>query len=165
MSEKKFIFFTVGVTALIIAGAVLFLGKSESQQPKVTAVTNVAVTTAATSFDWGTIKINGGKVNKTFTIKNTGSDILKLYDVSTSCMCTTAQVKIDGQVSPYFGMHQQSSWVGEVSPGKSAELEVVFDPAFHGPEGVGDITRMVTVKTNSQSSPELVFSLTAKVVK
>lgn len=164
MNEKKFIFITIAVTILIIAGAVIFLGKSESQKPQVAAVTNVSLTTDSTSFDWGTIKLKGGKVDKTFTITNTGSDTLKLYEVVTSCLCTTAQVKINGNVSPYFAMHQKSSWVGEVAPGETAELEVVFDPAFHGPQGVGDITRMITVKTNAQSQPEVSFNLTAKVV-
>lgn len=149
---------------MIIAGAVLFLGKTETQQPKVAAATNASLTTDSTSFDWGTIQLNAGKVSKTFTITNTGSETLKLYEISTSCMCTTAQVKIDGTASPLFAMHQKSGWLGEVAAGKSAELEVVFDPAFHGPQGVGDISRQITVKTNAESSSELMFNLTAKVV-
>ena len=34
-----------------------------------------------TSFDWNTIPMSKGNAVKSFTIKNTGTDILKLYNV------------------------------------------------------------------------------------
>lgn len=118
-----------------------------------------------TNHDWGEIKINGGKAEKVFLIKNVGSGPLKLSDVSTSCMCTTAQVIIDGKGSPFFGMHQKSSWVGEIPAGKEAELKIVFDPAFHGPSGVGAMTRQIEVATNDKNNPKLEFMLKGVVVK
>lgn len=164
MNEKKFVIATIVVTVLIVVGAVVFIGKSEANKPSVALTEDVNVEVGETSYDWGTIKLSGGDAVKTFDIKNTGTTALKLYNVSTSCMCTTAQVLIDETKSPFFGMHQKSSWMGEVAPGKVATLSVVFDPDFHGPQGVGDISRQVTVATNDKSQPTLTFNLTAKVV-
>ena len=117
------------------------------------------------TYDWGEIKINGGNVQKVFLIKNTGVGILKLSGVSTSCMCTTAQVIIDGKGSPFFAMHQKSSWVGEIPVGKEAELKIVFDPAFHGPSGIGAMTRQIEIETNDMDNPKLEFVLKGNVVK
>jgi len=62
-------------------------------------------------------------------------------------------------------MHEKSSSVFEVKPGETAELLVEFDPAFHGPSGVGPITRTITMNTNDVKNPVLSFNLTANVVK
>lgn len=80
-------------------------------------------------------------------------------------MCTTAQLIIGDTKSPEFGMHSKSAYVMEVPGGETAELKVVFDPAFHGPNGVGPINRQITVETNDPSSPVLNFMLTAMVRK
>ena len=80
-------------------------------------------------------------------------------------MCTTAQLKTAEQSSKKFGMHQKNSSVFEVNPGETAELLVEFDPAFHGPSGVGMISRTITMNTNDTKNPTLEFSLTANVVK
>ncbi len=71
---------------------------------------------------------------------------------------------INGEESPNFGMHSNSSWLGEVEPDQGAELVVTFDPAFHGPSGTGQISRIVTVETNDQNNPTLEFKLSANVI-
>ena len=90
---------------------------------------------------------------------------MQLTGIKTSCVCTKAQVVIDGKTSPYFSMHSTSSWVGEVAPGKEAQLTVIFDPAFHGPTGVGPIERLIDIQTNDIQNPNLEFSLKGVVVK
>lgn len=117
------------------------------------------------SFDWGTIDYGGGDAVAEFSINNPGSGTLSLSEVSTSCMCTTAQVIINENKSPYFGMHQKSSWIGQVPPGGEAKLKVIFDPAFHGPSGVGPVTRQIVIKTNDPQNPKLEFNLKGTVVK
>ncbi len=114
---------------------------------------------------WGNIPINGGNVTKTFTIKNTGTGALKLFNVKTSCHCTKAHVTIAQENSPDFGMDGVSSWVGEVPPGRQAKLTVIFDPAFHGPQGIGSLNRFVLVETNDGGNPKLTFTLTGTVIK
>lgn len=120
---------------------------------------------SVTSFDWGNIDYGGGDVTAEFSINNPGSGTLSLSEVSTSCMCTTAQVIINENKSPYFGMHQKSSWIGQIPPGGQAKLKIVFDPAFHGPSGVGPVTRQIVMKTNDPDHPKLEFNLTGNVIR
>jgi len=74
-------------------------------------------------------------------------------------------LKTSSQTSPKFKMHEKSSYVFEVNPGETAELIVEFDPAFHGPSGVGPITRTITMNTNDTKNSTLTFNLTGNVVK
>jgi len=124
---------------------------------------NARVEISEKSYDWGEIQINEGAVERVFEIKNTGSGELSLSNISTSCMCTTAQLILGDESSPEFGMHTKSSYVMNVPEGQTAQLKVVFDPAFHGPSGVGPINRQIKVETNDPSTPELNFMLTAIV--
>jgi hypothetical protein len=117
------------------------------------------------SHDWEQIDINGGSVEKVFQIKNTGSSDLEVTNFKTSCMCTEVQVTIAGKYSPVFGMHTSSGWRGVVKPNETADVVVGFDPMFHGPGGVGPITRMVSFNTNDKSNPTIEFQLSGNVVK
>jgi len=45
----------------------------------------------------------------------------------------------------------------QIEPGQTAEVEAVFDPAAHGPAGVGVIERQVTLELNGQSPLQLSF--------
>ncbi len=166
-SKKGIDSFLIGiviVTVLILGGAVYF-GTKMGATTQVSADTQVETQIGETKYDWGTIDINGGIVSKSFTIENSGTTPLKLYDVKTSCMCTTAQLKTASNSSKKFGMHEKNSSVFEVAPGESAEVLVEFDPLFHGPSGVGPISRTVTMNTNDASRPTLSFQLSANVVK
>lgn len=164
MIDKKIIIIFILITALILAGGIFFLSKSETSA-NITASQNAKASIDLKTFDWGEINMKSGNVSKTFTIKNSGTDTLKLYKVRTSCHCTKAQVKIGDATSPYFGMNPVSSWIGEVSPGQEAQLEVIFDPAYHGPQGVGPINRLVAVETNDKNNSTIEFSLTGTVIK
>lgn len=165
MSEKKVIIIMVISTVILLFGGIFFLTKTTSTS-QITASQNArAYTVDPTSFDWGTIPMNKGNITKTFIIKNTGTDTLKLFNVKTSCHCTKAYVTINGNDSPSFGMDSLSSWTGEVPAGKEAKLTVVFDPAFHGPQGIGPINRFVSVETNDKANAKLTFTLTGTVVK
>lgn len=166
MNEKKVFLGTIGITVLLLIGGVTFLTKTDSSASKISASANVKVSLVdPVNFDWGTIPMDKGDATKAFIIKNTGTDILKLSNVRTSCHCTKAYVTINGTDSPSFGMDSLSSWVGEVTPGGQAKLTAIFDPAFHGPSGIGPVNRFVSVETNDSSHPKLTFSLTGTVVK
>ncbi|MCA9343137.1 DUF1573 domain-containing protein [Candidatus Saccharibacteria bacterium] len=153
------------VTVLLLVGAIFFGSKMGATAQDVEPDAEVAMSVAENTYDWGTVDYDGGIVSKTFAIENSGATPLKLFDVKTSCMCTTAQLKSASQTSKKFGMHEKSSSVFEVKPGEKAELVVEFDPAFHGPSGVGPINRTVTMTTNSTDNPTLAFQLTANVFK
>ncbi|MCJ7838363.1 MAG: DUF1573 domain-containing protein, partial [Burkholderiales bacterium] len=84
--------------------------------------------------------------------------IRKLY---TSCMCTTAALVKDGKAGEAFGMpgHTPIPTINvPIKPGEQAFVEVVFDPAAHGPAGVGPIERVVTLENNGGQPLELEFA-------
>lgn len=163
MSDKKIIMTIIGLSLLVLIGGVALASRAPTP-PEIVTSSQVKIDVAETTHDWGTIPLNDGKVEKTFTVKNIGTEILRLANVETSCMCTQAKVSINGKESPYFGMHSNSAWIGELDPGNEAELQVVFDPSYHGPSGTGQITRIVSVDTNDQNNPRLEFKLTANVI-
>lgn len=162
MTERKIILIIIASTLLILFGGVYVLSTTTTPPTTSKRVKALAVQTA---FDWGTINMSNGNVEKTFAIKNTGNETLKLFNVKTSCHCTKARVKIGKEESPDFGMTGLSSWVGQVVSEQEAELTVIFDPAYHGPQGVGPINRFVSVETNDSSNPKLTFTVTGTVVK
>lgn len=121
-------------------------------------------------FDFKTISMADGKVSHRFEIKNSGSEPLKIKKVYTSCMCTVASVT-DAKGAAYgpFGMpgHGGGSSPAaiEVNAGESITVEAVFDPAAHGPQGVGKIKRVVYLETNSVDQPQTQLTFSAEVVK
>lgn len=165
MNDKKIIIIFIAITLLVLGGGIFVLSTTTAGPAKITATQNAKAEVLEKTFDWGNIPYSGGNATKTFTIKNSGSDTLKLTGVKTSCTCTKAQVEIDGKTSPFFSMHATSGWVGEVAAGKEARLLVIFDPAFHGPTGVGPMERLISVTTNDAQNPTLEFSLKGVVVK
>lgn len=162
--DKKLIVIVLAATIVLMAGGVLVINLTNT--PQITASQNAkAYVSDPTSHDLGKVDYAGGVVKKSFTIKNTGNDALKVYNIKTSCHCTKAYVTIGGQDSPNFGMDSVSSWMGEVGNGKEAKITVVYDPAFHGPAGIGPFTRFASVETNDKSNPKLIFTLSGTVIK
>ncbi len=164
---KGFDVFLVGIIAatFLLLGGVILVGSQMGASADVSTDTQVETQVNATRHDWGTIGIDDGITTTTFIIENNGSSPLKLYDVKTSCMCTTAQLRTSETSSKQFGMHENTKSVFEFPSGERAELVVSFDPAYHGPSGIGPIERAVTMRTNDASQPTLSFQVSALVVK
>lgn len=122
-------------------------------------------------FDFGDVSMARGKVNHSFNIKNQGDGYLTISNISTSCMCTSASLTVNGKTSPTFGMPGHganfSFWSEKLKPGEEAELEVVFDPNAHGPNATGPITRVITLLSDdgSQKDSKTTLTITANVVK
>lgn len=165
MNDKKIIIVMIVSTIILLFGGIFFLTKTTGTSQITTTQNAKAYVADPTSFDWGPVPMNKGNVTKVFTIKNTGTDTLKLYNIKTSCHCTKAYVSINKVDSPSFGMDSLSSWTGEVPKGTEAKLTVIFDPAYHGPSGMGAINRFVSVETNDRANSKLTFTLTGTVVK
>ena len=162
MKNNTIIISIIAASVLILVGGVALVSRAP-RPPEIVASQSAKAEATEMSYDWGTIDLNGGKVEKTFSIRNSGTGPLEIANVKSSCMCTEAQITINGEKSPFFGMHASSSWLGSVQPGDTAELFVVFDPAFHGPSGVGQITRVISLETNDTERKNLEFTLTANV--
>ncbi|MBI5079409.1 DUF1573 domain-containing protein [Candidatus Wolfebacteria bacterium] len=129
-----------------------------------------ALTAEESHFDFKTISMANGKVSHRFELKNSGPEPLKIKKVYTSCMCTVALVtNAKGAAYGPFGMpgHGDSSLGAniEINAGESIVVEAVFDPAAHGPQGVGKIKRVVYLDTNSADQPQTQLTFSAEVVK
>ncbi len=113
------------------------------------------------SFDFGTISMAKGKVSHAFKVKNTGNEPVPVGKIYTSCMCTQVTMTKGGEKWGPFGMpgHVSVPSIDQtLAPGEEVELEAIFDPAAHGPAGVGTINRQVFMETNGIKIMQLGFS-------
>lgn len=156
--NKTTTFFAVGIGAVLVA---LFLmgrpGEGLTETTTVSAGTS-ALAAAETAFDFGSISMAKGKVQRRFAVQNTGSAPAAITRMYTSCMCTSASiVKGDERLGP-FGMqgHGFNPRIDmKLAPGETAEVIVTFDPAAHGPAGVGTIARTVYLEQDGAEPLEL----------
>jgi len=122
-----------------------------------------ALTVEESLYDFGAISMSAGKVSHSFVVKNSGDGPVTLTKLYTSCMCTEASLVMgERRVGP-FGMagHGFIPPIDEaLEAGQSGTVEVVFDPAAHGPAGVGKIERVVFLENDSGSPMEITFSAT-----
>lgn len=127
---------TDGITASV-QGAI-GSNRSESQ-----------LTSPETFYNFGTISMKNGDVSKEFTVTNPTAQDITLNTVLTSCMCTSAFIiEPNGSIKGPFKM----PGMGYVPPanevigaGESRTIRVVYDPNAHGPAGVGQINRSITL--------------------
>ncbi len=87
-------------------------------------------------YDFGDVSVAKGVVSTTMTVTNEGKTDLVLYNIETSCMCTTGQLIVNGRGSPLFGMNMgddkhPTGWSDTIAPGQSAELRIYYNPTMH----------------------------------
>lgn len=111
-------------------------------------------------FDFGSISMAQGNVSKVFTFINATDQPIVINKIYTSCMCTQATlIQGDSRQGP-FGMpgHGAVPTIKEtVAPGAEAKIEAVFDPAAHGPSGVGSVQRIIYVESEDEGKLSLEF--------
>lgn len=162
-NSKNTIFITVGILA--VAAGLIWLAQpspAANQTAKVAPVAS-ALIADETRFDFGTISMAKGKVSRVFKVRNSGNDPIVVSKLYTSCMCTVATLNVGGRKVGPFGMagHGFIPTINEtVAPRAEAAVEVVFDPAAHGPAGIGRIERVVYVENNGASPLQLSFAAT-----
>jgi|SRR3990172_1302 len=146
MKDSKILIGIALVTLLLIGGGVVLLGgKSEGSTQVASDV--LGIETNPSFYDLGEVPINGGIVTKEYSFKNTTESSIKLKKVATSCMCTEASVQLGGEETKFFGMEGH----GDANPpvnieipgGAEGKVVVKYDPAAHGPQGVGPFNRIV----------------------
>ena len=119
----------------------------------------------AAFYNFGTVSMAAGNVKHRYTVGNLGQAPVTITRLFTSCMCTTATlVTSSGRRGP-FGMpgHVPVPSIRErLGPGEMAQVEVVFDPAAHGPAGVGLTNRTVTLQNDAGAPLELAFTATVR---
>lgn len=132
------------IILLVLALAVIGYFKAVSGTLK---EKNPKIEISPASFDFGQIDF-GVIAKKTFEIKNSGTDVLKINRVSTSCSCTTAKVSDEN-----------------LEPGQTAELLVSYDTAAMGTgsHGKGNQQRIIYVRSNDPKNPQVEATITAFV--
>ena len=156
----------IGIAAIIlITAGVVWIGRPDYKNNSAATIDSPAEEGALVAenvnYDFGKISMAAGDVKREFKIKNAGGSPVAIQNIYTSCMCTSATLKTDGKKFGPYGMpgHGFAPKIGEfLSPGKEAIIEVVFDPAAHGPAGVGPIQRSVIIENDAGKPVELTFS-------
>ncbi|KKW22599.1 MAG: hypothetical protein A2W52_02460 [Candidatus Taylorbacteria bacterium RIFCSPHIGHO2_02_49_25] len=158
---------------IIIVGffAILFLaGSAISKKTDSTAQNGAAAISAfaapETFFDFGAIGMKNGKVSRMFSLKNETEQPLTIKRISTSCMCTEAfLIGQDNSKKGPFGMPGHGGSAPDINevvpPQENRGVDVVFDPAAHGPAGIGKIERAVFVEDGNGGTQ--VITITALV--
>jgi hypothetical protein len=163
------------VMAIVLAVAVAILAARPGARPAnaiAPAAASPAVASPAqasllakeTFFDFGSISMAAGNVSHRYWFRNESATPVLIRRIYTSCMCTTATFVKGGRVVNRYGMpgHGPLPSVDEtLAPGEAAYVDVVFDPAAHGPAGLGRTARVVTIESNTGLPLEL--RLTANV--
>lgn len=165
--NKKLI---IGVLIFLFLSLILFFSYNFKflNNKNSTSETSLAKIVVSEKFaDLGEMKLNEEKYYD-FKIKNVGQDILKIYQVGTSCNCTFAKVFIDDKESPEFNMPMHNSisamrWVGEVLPNKEATIRLIYKPYIM--PVFGKVERSVIFKTNDQSNPKVELKIKVFVTK
>ncbi|OGZ54742.1 MAG: hypothetical protein A3B25_01640 [Candidatus Ryanbacteria bacterium RIFCSPLOWO2_01_FULL_48_26] len=142
--------------AVFMVGVLLW-GKAGRTSPAESAALATGSTAATIAdsippYDFGSVSMLKGSVEHEFAITNTTAVDLAVTKVETSCMCTRAVLQLpDGKEIGPFGMpgHGFAPTLDAIiRPGENFIVRVIFDPAAHGPAGIGRIERAVTLGTS-----------------
>ncbi|MEK7478099.1 MAG: DUF1573 domain-containing protein [Patescibacteria group bacterium] len=148
------------IIAVLLLGGVVWVtlssGDSRTNKTPVASSSKGKLTLPEANYDFGTISMAKGNVSHIFKVKNEGPETVNLSRLYTSCMCTTATLKVKGSQDGPFGM-QGHGFVPLISrdlkSGEEAEVEAIFDPTAHGPAGVGKIERVIMLENNTSDNP------------
>ena len=163
---NKNIILGIAVGAVVFAG-IVWIARPDGKDAGATILqgSNGVLNVEEQSFDFGTISMAVGKVTHRFAVKNTGVEPVNISKMYTSCMCTVAVLqKGDKKFGPY-GMPGHGfipKMNATIDPGEEVFVDVTFDPAAHGPAGVGVIQRAVILENNAGDNVELQISANVK---
>ncbi len=163
MKNKNNIIIWSAIILVIVIGFIWISGRSAENQNTQASLTGPSALAAAENFfDFGKISMADGKVSHDFRIKNAGAKPINITKIYTSCMCTTAilQTSSGKELGPYGmpGHGGFSPGINQtVAPGEEITVKAIFDPAAHGPAGVGPIERAVYIENDSGKSFEIQF--------
>jgi hypothetical protein len=91
--------------------------------------------------------INGDVVTLEIPVRNSGSNELIIEAVTTSCGCTSAEVRPT-----------------RIGPGSEGVLHIRFDSGAHGPQANGLVMRQIFIASNDPDQPEAEFRILADVI-
>jgi hypothetical protein len=154
-SRKFVIGVSIGIAALVAALIAAKPGMWSTAAPVAEAATSPAPASAGAllapnpDYNFGSVSMAAGKVKHRYAFTNTGASPVMIERIYTSCMCTTATFIKGPRVVGTYGMpgHGPVPAVNQtLVAGETAYIDAVFDPAAHGPAGLGHTVREVTVE-------------------
>jgi len=167
--DKKFLaiiaFLTLGI--IVLAVSITSFSKSDTKAV-LSQIQGAKIKVDHTYKTVGDIGYSKGILYHSFPIKNEGTQDLKIANMTTSCMCTKVFLKTKKGEGPRFGMKGMtapSSWTEVLKPGEDGEIIAAFDPAYHGPQGLGPVSRIVSFQTNDPDTPYIELSFEGTVFK
>lgn len=147
-----------GIVVLVLLIGAFMLGKGGTNEAQAQGKLEVA----ETHYDFGTIGLDN--VTYPFTVRNVGAGPLTIERVSTSCGCTTAQLKQGNKTSVQFGMDHGNLPKANMTlqPGEETEVLVTYHPLAHGlNNAAGHFRRIVYIQTsNPKEEHELTVEMT-----
>lgn len=139
------------VSALLVLGGLILMAKPDSQNVSDTSDV-IAGLSGPVSHDFSSISMAAGKVSYDYELTNETGEVLEISKLYTSCMCTEAFFVQGEKTRGPFGMPGHGLMVpsldASLTPFEKATVRVVFDPAAHGPAGLGQVQRVVHLETN-----------------
>ncbi|MBI2278534.1 MAG: DUF1573 domain-containing protein [Candidatus Brennerbacteria bacterium] len=161
IKNKKAFHSILVVLVIVGAFAVIVATKPAPTPPVLSGGVSTLVAEAAT-YDFGAVPLNGGFVRRVYAVQNTGTEPIILNGMYTSCMCTTAVMRKGNETWGPYGMPGHGIGGGRMSvalaSGEAAEIEAIFDPAAHGPAGVGPVARSIYLENSAGAPVELSFT-------
>lgn len=162
MSKKrnsKYYAFLAGIVVVVLVALGAYaIGQSDAEKENVLPG---KLEIAETKYDFGTIGLDN--VSHSFLVKNIGEGPITIEHVSTSCMCTTAQLKKGNKISTRFGMDHGNLPRANITlePGEETEVVVTYNPLAHGlARAAGYFRRAVYLKTrNPKEEYELMIEM------
>lgn len=165
MNTRVIRWIVLGIAGVV---AIVLFVAANAGTPSASSSSDGRVVADHATYDFGQLSMANGTVTHRFELKNPSGTPVVLTKIVTSCMCTTAEVKDSGgAMLGRFGMpgHGGGSAAANitVAPGAAVALDAVFDPAAHGPSGVGRANRSIMIETNSSATPRLELGFQALV--
>lgn len=145
---KKSIYWIIFIILLFVGGIYLVTKNQNSIPDSALAeVKPEEVEITPQNYDIGKVIMKSGFVTREYELKNNSDNVLRLKKITTSCMCTKAQIVSGDEKTRFYAMEMGGANNPVINfdiPAKSgAKIVVRFDPAAHGIEGVGAIDRRV----------------------
>lgn len=161
--DKATIIGVIVILVLLVGGAAVAFMTNQGtaiDQYDADDQTRPQLSIGQTSFEFGKMSLSDTKIQE-IPIQNTGNKSLVLSDFVTSCDCTFAQVVINDQTSPRFSMRRNPSWRGEIFPGASAVIKIIYEPKIMPVKG--KVKREIVFRTNDPNQPLVNMKFTALV--
>ena len=166
MNKKLTPFIVIGIVVVAV-GFIFWSGQQSGNVPDGNddQTANISNVISNDYFDFGEISMANGKVRKVFQAINKTENGIVIDSAFTSCMCTEVVIKKGDKSYGPFGMPGHGGFLPKINltlnPGEELEAEVIFDPAAHGPAGIGRINRSGYL--NNGQNPLFQFDFEAMV--